>query len=127
MFEKENENDTSVSVDGNEYLLKTAFINLMENGCKFSSANEVMVTISFDERNVIINFTDNGVGISDEDLANIFTPFYRGKNKMFAGGNGIGLPLTQKIIALHKGKISVASQKNKGTTFTIQLPHLPSL
>ncbi|RTL59152.1 MAG: HAMP domain-containing histidine kinase [Sphingobacteriales bacterium] len=127
MFEKETESDRSVSVEGNEYLLKTAFINLMENGCKFSSGNEVTVSISFDDKNVIINFSDNGIGINEEDLANIFTPFYRGKNKMFAGGNGIGLPLTLKIITLHNGKISVSSQKNEGTTFTIQLPHLQSL
>ncbi|OJV51039.1 MAG: two-component sensor histidine kinase [Bacteroidetes bacterium 43-16] len=123
-FEHDFEDDRQISVNGNEYLLKVAFVNLFENGCKFSNGQQSMVSISFDQEKIILRFSDKGIGISAEDMKNIFTPFYRGGNKNFAEGNGIGLSLTQKIIALHKGTITVLSQQNTGTTFTLELPHI---
>jgi signal transduction histidine kinase len=123
-FENDFENDHQISVNGNEYLLKVAFANLMENGCKFSKDKQSAVFISFGNEKIILQFSDKGIGISEDDLQNIFTPFYRGENKKFAEGNGIGLYLTQKIIDLHKGSIAVQSKENQGTTFTIELPHI---
>lgn len=123
-FEKDFEGDQQISVKGNEYLLKTAFFNLMENGCKFSQNHECKVSVSFDQENIYLQFSDTGIGISQEDLQNIFKPFYRGKNKHFAEGNGIGLYLTQKIILLHKGSIFVDSSPNKGTNFHLAIKHL---
>lgn len=116
-----DENDSQVSVNGNEYLLKVAFVNLFENGCKFSNDRQSTVFFSFNNEKIILRFTDKGIGISEDDMRNIFTPFYRGENKKFADGNGIGLSLTQKIIALHKGTITVLSQENQGATFTVEL------
>ena len=124
VFEKEIDNDNFISVNGNEYLLKTAFANLIENGCKFSNNNQSIAKISYNEKNIILTFSDTGIGISKTELQHIFTPFYRGANKKFIDGNGIGLFLTQKIISLHSGNINVASTENIGTTFTIILPHL---
>jgi signal transduction histidine kinase len=72
----------------------------------------------------MLKFTDKGIGIPEDDIQNIFTPFYRGENKKFSEGTGIGLYLTQRIIQLHKGSISVQSIQAKGTTFTIELPHI---
>lgn len=123
-FENDIENDNEISVNGNEYLLKVAFANLFENGCKFSNNKQSIVSVSFNNKKIILNFSDNGIGISEDDLKNIFTPFYRGENKTFADGNGIGLSLTQKIISLHKGSISIASVPAKGTTFTVELPSI---
>ena len=124
IFEREIEEDDFISVLGNEYLLKVAFINLIDNGCKFSDDRQSTVAISFHVKNVILRFSDTGIGISPEDIANIFTPFYRGANKKYAEGNGIGLSLTNKIIHLHQGSIAVSSRVNEGTTFTVELPHL---
>lgn len=123
-FENDFEDDRQISVNGNEYLLKVAFVNLFENGCKFSNDQQSMVAISFDHEKIKLRFSDKGIGISAEDMKNIFTPFYRGDNKNFAEGNGIGLSLTQKIIALHKGTITVLSQQRMGTTFILEIPHL---
>jgi signal transduction histidine kinase len=123
-FENDLENDDQISVNGNEYLLKVAFANLLENGCKFSTDKESTVTISFKEDDIVLKFSDNGIGIKQAELQNIFTPFYRGVNKKYADGNGIGLSLTQKIISLHKGNIAVLSKETAGTTFTVKLPHL---
>lgn len=123
-IDEEAEDDDYISINGNEYLLKVAFINLMENGCKFSSDNVCIVTISHKHPLAVLQFADNGIGIPKEDLRNIFIPFYRGANKQYADGNGIGLPLTQKIIMLHKGNITVDSKENIGTTFTIEFIHV---
>ncbi len=123
-IDEEAEDDDYISINGNEYLLKVAFINLMENGCKFSSNNTSTVTISHKHPLAVLQFVDNGIGIGKEDLPNIFTPFYRGSNKQYADGNGIGLSLTQKIIKLHKGNITVHSKENIGTTFTIDFLHV---
>ena len=124
VFEKEIESDDFISVSGNEYLLKVAFINLMENGCKFSDNKLCTVSISYNKENIILLFSDNGIGMGSEELKNIFTAFYRGANKQYVVGNGIGLFLTNKIIALHNGTIAVQSKENKGTTFTIMLTHI---
>lgn len=124
IFENEIEDDSFISVIGNEYLLKVAFINLIENGCKFSQNHLSNVVITYLSDKALVRFQDKGIGIPKEDVENIFTTFYRGQNKTIATGNGIGLSLSQKIIHLHKGSISVSSIVNIGTTFTVELPHL---
>jgi two-component system sensor histidine kinase ArlS len=118
-FENDFEDDSQISVHGNEYLLKVAFVNLFENGCKFSEDHQSILSISFLNNKIELHFSDNGIGILPEELEHIFTPFYRGSNKIYADGNGIGLSLTKKIILLHKGNITVTSKKNKGTTFIV--------
>lgn len=124
VFEQEIEADDVISVNGNEYLLKVAFINLMENAGKFSPDHQCTVSISYGETDLILRFMDKGIGISETDLPNIFTTFYRGANQSFTRGNGIGLSLTEKIIGMHQGAISVTSRLQEGSTFTVILPHL---
>ena len=121
LFEKEMEENEGISIRGNEYLLKVAFVNLMENACKFSGNHQCSVSISFDGKSPILRFADTGIGIVPEDLSHIFTPFFRGENKKYADGNGIGLSLTAKIIHLHNGTISVDSVPHKGTTFILRI------
>ncbi len=123
VFDHEIEDDKFISVKGNAYLLKVAFINLIENGCKFSEQNQSTIFIAYDEHNTILRFSDQGMGIAPEDLPHLFTPFYRGSNKKLVDGNGVGLSLTKKIIDLHQGRIAVSSIKNKGTIFTLTFPH----
>jgi len=123
-FNSEIDDENQISVNGNEYLLKVAFVNLFENGCKFSDDKQCTVNVSFQNNNIILDFTDNGIGIPSKDLEHIFLPFYRGENKTRADGNGIGLPLTHKIIQLHHGAIRIKSKVDLGTTFTLAIPHL---
>jgi len=124
IFEREIEDDDYISVKGNEYLLKVAFSNLIENGCKFSEDHQSTIAISFDHKNTILRFADNGIGMAPGEIPHIFTPFYRGSNKEYADGHGIGLPLTHKIVHLHQGTLTVSSRVNEGTAFTVELPHL---
>lgn len=120
-FENDFENDNEISIHGNEYLLKTTFVNLFENGCKFSDDHHSAVSIFYDNDRIQLKFSDRGIGISKEDLKNIFMPFFRGTNKTYADGNGIGLSLTEKIIQLHGGNIKVTSSISEGTIFTVKL------
>ena len=124
LFEQDIEDDRLISVNGNEYLLKVAFINLMENACKFSEDHKCTVTITYLKDNIILRFIDKGIGIQAEDLPNIFSAFYRGTNKYFIQGNGIGLSLTQKIIVMHNGSIQVNSKISDGSSFIIEIPHI---
>jgi len=107
---------------GDEQLLRSAFTNIMENGCKFSSDRFVSVTLGQADKKILISFTDNGSGISKADIQRIFEPFYRGRNPEKVRGHGIGLSLTRKIVEIHKGEISIKSKEGEGTTVTILLP-----
>ncbi|SDH26259.1 HAMP domain-containing sensor histidine kinase [Myroides phaeus] len=115
------DSEEMVSINGNSYLLEVAIMNLLENACKFSKDQQCKISISNIENKLRIVVSDNGIGMSREDLDHIFTPFYRGENGKLIEGNGIGLSLTHKIIGLHQGVIDVQSQVNKGTTFTITI------
>ena len=113
-----------ISVLGNRYLLCTAFMNLMENNCKYSQDKTSYIRISYKDDLAIIYFSDRGVGMTPKDIENVFLPFYRGENTNHIDGNGIGMTLTQRIITLHQGRISIASVLKQGTTFIIKIPHL---
>jgi len=124
VFDKEDIlDDRLISLHGNEYLLGVAFGNLMDNGCKFSPNKLCEVHISYEDSFVIVRVEDHGIGIKSADLSSIFNPFYRGENKNFAQGNGIGLSLTKKIIEIHGGDISVESEPGH-TIFTVRLHNL---
>ncbi|MCS6967717.1 MAG: ATP-binding protein [Cytophagales bacterium] len=118
-FENEPETEEQLLLEGDEYLLKTAFANLMENGCKFSHQKCCKIKLSLVEQHPVVEIMDEGIGISPEDLPHLFEPFYRGANASFAQGSGIGLSLVQKIIHLHKGTIQISSAVGKGTRFLI--------
>lgn len=122
--DQDPDDEKSLYVYGNEYLLKVAFINLMENACKFSSPGKCQVTIQQEPALLTLAFRDAGIGIPPDDLPYIFKPFYRGSNKEYARGAGIGLSLVEKIIHLHQGSISVESGMQTGSTFRVGLPHL---
>jgi signal transduction histidine kinase len=119
------ENETELMIDCNEILLKTAFRNLLENGCKFSENNRVFWNIEFENQQVKLEFIDDGVGIAQEDMKNIFQPFNRGSNVKIYKGSGLGLSIVEKIVQLHQGSITVKSALNHGSTFTLYLPLHP--
>ncbi len=124
IFDENSEDDSMITVRGNAYLLKIAFVNLIENNCKFSDNKSSDVQISFFEKNAIIRFSDAGIGIPKEELEKIFTPFYRGGNSTRTKGQGIGMTLTKRIILLHNGIITIHSQIGEGTTFVVEIPHI---
>jgi signal transduction histidine kinase len=113
------EEEEEFMIQANEQLLKTAIINLMENGCKFSPDKKVEVLIFFPKNQVKITFTNQGPPIDQAELPHLFIPFYRSETTKKIKGHGIGLPLTKKIVELHSGNIMVESSHAQGTIFTI--------
>ncbi|WP_375446010.1 sensor histidine kinase [uncultured Fibrella sp.] len=122
-FESLPDQDDDLTIQGEEALLRTAFQNLMENGCKYSANGSVAVRISFAPNQVQIAFADTGYGIPAEALPHLFEPFYRSPaTTSVASGHGIGLALTHRIVMLHSGSITVQSKEGEGTTVTVQFP-----
>lgn len=121
-FEELPEDATRLLVFGNEELLFTAIKNIVVNGCKYSAEKSASVSLHIEEENIIIAVKDNGRGIPDNELENIFQPFYRIEENRSITGFGIGLPLVNRIIRIHKGEIKVNSIVGKGSTFFIKLP-----
>ncbi|HMR42310.1 MAG TPA: HAMP domain-containing sensor histidine kinase [Saprospiraceae bacterium] len=121
-FEVLPEDESALQIFGNEHLLKTVFLNLMENACKFSDDKKVEIRLGFEKNEINIQFIDKGVGIPEGDLEKIFEPFYRSINAQQVHGYGIGLSLCQKIVQLHKGALKVDSTVSEGTTITLTFP-----
>lgn len=123
-FEDDTDDDNLITTYGNEYLLRTAFVNMMENNCKFSDNHSSKVNITFTMKEIVITFSDNGTGISESDIKQVFKPFFRGSNSKSVKGNGIGMTLVEKIISIHSGTIIINSAVNHGTDFIISLKHM---
>jgi len=102
----------------NAYLLQVAFSNLIGNACKYSFDYSCFIDIFEIEGKLYLSFTNIGNIIPENDLQNIFKPFFRSNNYKNKEGHGIGLFLVEKIAKLHKANIKVVSKDNK-TTFTI--------
>lgn len=111
-----------IIVAGDEYLLKTAVSNIIENACKYSYDNTVNIKFGSTDRMVKVVFEDRGIGISEEDIKKIFEPFYRGGNAISYPGTGIGLSLVNQIIKNHNGTLDISSKIGQGTIITLFLP-----
>ena len=121
-FEELPEGEEDLVVRGNALLLKRAFLNVMENGCKYSRERRVAVTIHAQGPCLAVSFRDRGTGIAPEDLPHVFEPFYRSGRNGHIAGHGIGLPLTFRIVQLHGGDLRIDSAVGQGTTVRITLP-----
>lgn len=117
------ESEDQLCVFGNESLLRSAFQNLMDNGCKFSPDKKVEVKIGFDANGKhFVEITDRGPGIPSKDIQLIFQPFYRSSQNIHVRGSGIGLSLVESILKLHHVVMDVVSAQGKGTTFKLSFP-----
>lgn len=98
--------------------------NLLSNAIKFTNENgKISVSVSIDKNEIIkIIVEDNGIGIPEAELINIFNRFSKVEGSNVVGGTGIGLALVKELVELHKGTISVESELNKGSKFIIDLP-----
>jgi signal transduction histidine kinase len=110
-----------------EVWMELALTNIIQNSIKYSDNKEVLVTLSAGEEDFFIQISDYGIGIPEEDIAHILEPFFRGSNTTRYSGYGIGLPLAERIIRLHGGKMKVSSRPNEGTKVSIQFPQYKRL
>ena len=116
--------ENAVEVSADEEMLRSAFFNLIENAIKYTPAHgSVYLELKIGNEEAQIEIHDTGVGISSDDIQNIFKPFYRSSVSRAAhGGSGLGLSIVQRIIELHHGTISVESELHHGATFSIAIP-----
>ncbi|MEO0185201.1 MAG: ATP-binding protein [candidate division WOR-3 bacterium] len=105
-------------VRGEEESLRRLFVNLINNSVEAMDENG-MLKINFYRKNswIVTEIIDNGKGISEKDLKNLFTPFFTTKPR----GTGLGLAIVQKIVDDHNGKIEIKSELGKGTTCLVYL------
>ena len=106
---------------GDPNQLKQVFLNIMKNAVDSLSDNEGEITIrtARNHTQAVIEIADTGHGIPPEVLPRIFEPFFTTKREK---GTGLGLPISYRIIAAHKGKIEVKNKTDRGTVFRIFLP-----
>ncbi|NOY60854.1 MAG: response regulator, partial [Calditrichaeota bacterium] len=112
-------------VRGNYEELSRAFANLISNAIKYTlQGGQVEIDVTKTKAHVVIAVKDNGIGMSEEDLSNIFTEFFRGKNAVSKkiSGTGLGLAIANRIVEDHNGYIEVKSKLNQGSIFTVVLP-----
>ena len=107
-------------------------LNLVSNALKFTFEGEIRVALKANGEHIELNVSDTGVGIPAADLPKMFQRFHRVKNARSRTheGSGIGLALVRELAKLHGGDVTVASEANRGTTFTVRIPpgqaHLPA-
>jgi signal transduction histidine kinase len=118
------DDERSFLVFGNYELLYISLKNIVENGCKYSPDHLSWVELLFRNDEVIIYVKNKGDIIAEEEIENIFQPFYRATTATAVKGFGLGLALAKRIIAIHKGSIDVRSDLVAGTIFSITLPSL---
>ncbi len=112
-----------------ERRLKQVLVNLLSNAVKFTPVNG-RITLSAEMTpagDVIFRVADTGIGMTPEAQQNLFTPFYQvdgGLSRQYEG-TGLGLALVLRLVRLHSGTISVQSEVNHGSTFTVTLPAKP--
>lgn len=116
------EDENRLIVSGNPHLIKTALRNLIENACKFSPERRAQVVLTCHEERLVVAVIDRGPGISQHDLQRVFEPFFRADATSRTKGYGIGLSLTQRIIALHKGTVEINSKEGEGTMVRVTFP-----
>jgi two-component system sensor histidine kinase ArlS len=118
------DDDRSCLTYGNPDLLYSAIKNITENACKYSYDKQAHLVLKFENKEIITQIKNRGDVIAPEEIENIFHPFYRGRTAGDTRGFGLGLALSQRIVALHKGRVQVQSNITNGTVFTLTFPSL---
>ncbi|MES2047411.1 MAG: ABC transporter substrate-binding protein [Pseudomonadota bacterium] len=122
-FITEHAGNLPAFVEGDGPHLKQVLINLLGNAVKYTERGQLALSVS--RRNGEINFevSDTGPGISEQDHARIFQPFYQTQSGIAKGeGTGLGLAISQEYTKMMKGRLAVKSQLGQGSTFTLSLP-----
>lgn len=114
-----------ITIVGDKVRLRQLFLNLIDNAIKYTPKGGA-VTLSVERQNgsAVVQVADTGIGIPPEDISKVFDRFYRvdKARSREIGGTGLGLSIAKWIAELHRGKISVSSEVDKGSVFTVELP-----
>ncbi|MFN3491519.1 MAG: ATP-binding protein, partial [Anaerolineales bacterium] len=115
-----------VEVNADRTRIRQVMINLVNNALKFTEKGKIIIRAVREENNVLISVKDTGIGIPPEHLEAIFSEFTQvdSSTTRKAGGTGLGLPISRKLIEMHGGKIWAESNgiEGEGATFFIFMP-----
>ena len=117
-------------VSGSALHLRRVVLNLTDNAIRYSPPDStVRVDLVFAEGFAVISVSDQGCGISAEDLPRVFEPFFRADRARarHTGGSGLGLAIAEQVVRAHRGRIAVTSELNQGSTFRVSVPASPTL
>jgi predicted ATPase/signal transduction histidine kinase len=115
--------DKPVNISLDRKLLQHILVNLLSNAVKYSFPDSVVrFELTFEDDELTFQIQDKGIGIPESDLGQLFESFHRAKNVGKLPGSGLGLSIVKQSVSLHGGKITVESQENVGTTFTVVIP-----
>ena len=100
-------------------------VNIIQNAIQFTENGTITISLEKGYLETIIKIQDTGIGMSEQQMKSIWDRYYKvdpsRKNTKY-GESGLGLPIVQQLVRLHKGKLEVESELGKGTTFTVKLP-----
>ena len=117
---------SEVTVKGSPQSLVELISILINNAIKYSpQKKDVNVAVKKVKKHVVVEISDQGIGIADKDIPHIFDRFYRAdtsRSKSKADGYGLGLSIAKSIVEMHKGEIKIKSEIGKGSTFLVLLP-----
>jgi PAS domain S-box-containing protein len=117
------DHDGKSLVNSDKKLLRNILINLISNAVKFSENNAtIQVSSAVEDGEAIISVRDQGIGISEEDQAHLFSSFFRGKNALNIQGTGLGLHIVKRYADLMGGTLHLQSKLGAGTTITLRIP-----
>ena len=114
-----------IEIQGNEELLIRLLWNLIDNAIKYTpTKGKVRISLKREDSTALFVIADTGIGIDADEIPKIFDRFYRvdKSRSRKLGGSGLGLSISKWIVELHGGSISVESEIDKGSTFTVALP-----
>lgn len=116
----------SVHFHSNQEMLSQIWLNLIGNAIKFShEGGEVRVSCKkVGGRGVRVTVADDGIGMDEETQRHVFEQFYQGASSRSTAGNGLGLTITKRIVELMHGDISLKSEKDRGSVFSVFLPDM---
>lgn len=115
--------EDSIFFSGNNELLTCMLTNLINNSYRYGKKDgHIWVKLESNKDNIFLYVKDDGIGIAKEEQAKIFNRFYQAENSRSNEGTGLGLSMVKEIVDFHKGKISVESELDIGSTFTITFP-----
>lgn len=117
-------NEPVIEMDFVPYYMDDIMQNLLSNAIKFShSGSDIFIQLVTEkQRDVVLTVSDNGKGISKQEIEHIFDLFYQGSQSEKNNGTGIGLSYCRQLVETMHGKIKVESEEGKGTIFTVALP-----
>lgn len=109
---------------GDSQRLQQVLTNLLANAVKFTEHGQVLLTIQRTDENMIFNVADTGIGMTPDQVSRLFAPFEQGDTSITRnyGGTGLGLAISSRLVQLMGGDISVTSQPNCGSVFTVTIP-----